>query len=142
MTKIEPIDPASTRSSLEIIHNYLDRAIERSKNIQTKDDDKYTHTAGSIISMEFGGRFPTSNEMSIDENGELTPAGIEAIELIMSTAEWQKRALAAMGASRQSISLLWADLSGNIQATKAKQAFIDMPREVLNNYLLMCMTFL
>ncbi len=59
----------------------MDRVIVRLKNIQTKDDDKYTHTAGSIISMifKFGGRFPNSNEMSINVNGELTPAGIEAV---------------------------------------------------------------
>ncbi len=37
-----------------------------------------------------------------------------------------------MGASQQNISLLRADLSGDIQTTKAKQAFNDMPREVLN----------
>ena len=132
MTKSDPIDPASTDASLETIHNFWDRAIERSKTIQTRDDGKQTHTAGSIISMIIGGRFPTTAELSIDEAGEFSCVGIEAIELIMSTAEWQKRGLAPMGTSRPNVSLFGADLRGNTQATKAKQAFLDLPREVLN----------
>ena len=134
MTKIEPIDPASTDASLEMIHNYQGRAVEEKKNIQTKDDSKVTHTASSIVNMIIGGRFPSTDELSINENGEYSGDSIEAFELTMSTAEWQKRGLLQMGASRQNTSLFGANLHGNTQAFKAKQAFIDMSREVINKF--------
>ena len=39
-----------------------------------------------------------------------------------------------MGKNLGNVSLHREDLSENIQATKAKQAFLDMPREVLNKF--------
>lgn len=82
--------------------------------------------------MIFGGRFPSTNEMSINDYGELSAGATEAVDLIMSSLDWQKRGLASMGKNLQNVSVHGEDLSGNNQATKAKQAFLDMPREVLN----------
>ncbi len=50
----------------------------------------------------------------------------------MGTTEWQKQGLQRMGPYRANVTIYGADLSGNVQATNAKQAFIDMPVEVLN----------
>ena len=65
MTKIEPIDSASTDASLEMTHNYWVWAVEQSKNIQTKDDAKVTvtHSAVPIVKMLISGRFPTLDKL-------------------------------------------------------------------------------
>ena len=124
---MEPIDPANTSASLELIHTRWERAMEKWKNIQTKDDDKITH----II---FGGRFPFTSKMSINSFGELTAGATEAVDLTMSSLDWQKKGLPSMGKNLINVSLNLQDLSGDLQANKAKQAssFLDMPREVLN----------
>ena len=62
---------------------------------------KVTYRAVPVVNMLISGRFPTLDELSINQNGEYSSDSLEAIELTMSTAEWQKRGLAPMGASLQ-----------------------------------------
>ena len=56
---MEPINPANTKMSLEVIQTRWEMALEKCANAQTKDDDKFTHTARSIMAMIFGGKFLT-----------------------------------------------------------------------------------
>jgi hypothetical protein len=108
--------------------------MEKWENVQTKDDDKFTHTTNPITSMIFGGRFPSTSEMAINQYGEFTAGSSEAVDsdLTMSSLDWQKKGLPSMGKNLKNVSLRGEDLSADLQATKAKQTFLDMPREVLN----------
>ena len=63
MTKRDPIDPASTAASLELIHNSLERAFEQIKGVQTKDDAKVRYSAGPIVHMLTSGCFPKTSEL-------------------------------------------------------------------------------
>ena len=67
MNKQEPIDPASTDASLEMIHNNWENAMEEAKTIQTKADAKVTFSAASLIHMLIAGRFPWLNKLSTNQ---------------------------------------------------------------------------
>ena len=49
MTKMGRIDPASTKTSLETILTYLERAMEKCSTVQTRDDNKDTWTTDALI---------------------------------------------------------------------------------------------
>ena len=58
---------------------------------------------------------------------------MEAIDLVISSAEWQKLfGLPPMKGDYKNVSLRGEDLSFNQRAIKAKEVFLQMPREVLN----------
>ena len=132
MTKMEPIDPASTKTSLETILTYLELAIEKCSTVQTRDDDKYTWTTDAVIAMIIGGKFPVLVQMAINDRGESTAQARDPAELIMSSIDWQRLGLPPMGKDYKNVSLRGEDLSWNQHATKARQVFLEMPREVLN----------
>ena len=89
MTKMEPIDPASTKTSLEQNQIYLERATEKCRTHQTRDDDKYTWSADHLVSILFESKIPTMAQLSTNERGEYTAQHMEAIELGMSSTKWQ-----------------------------------------------------
>ena len=132
MTKMEPIDPASTKTSLETILTYLERAIEKCMTIQTRDDDKYTWSADVLIAILFGSKIPILIQMAINERGEYTAQEMDPIDLIMSSIDWRKLGLPPMKKEYKDVSLRGEDLSSNQRAIKAKNVFLQMPREVLN----------
>ena len=82
--------------------------------------------------MIFGGKFPLLGQMAINVRGEYTAQAIDPAEFIMSSIDWQRLGLPPMGKDYKNVSLRGEDLSWNQQATKAKQVFLEMPREVLN----------
>ena len=116
MTKQDPIDPASTDASLEMVHNTLERAMEKVKSVHTKDDTKETYVSGPILHMLIGG---PSEKLSSDD-------------LIMDSTGWQEMGLPPMSTYLARDTMYGADLSASSQAVNAKQAFNEMPAEVLN----------
>jgi hypothetical protein len=105
MTKMEPIDPASTKTSLETILTYLERAIDKCSTVQTRDDNKDTWTADALIAMIFGGKTPLLRQMFINDCGEYTAEGLDPIDLVMSSMDWQKLGLPPMGKDYKNVSL-------------------------------------
>ena len=72
-------------------------------------------------------------QLSTNERGEYTAQHMEAIDLGMSSTEWQKLfGLPPMKGDYENVSLRGEDLSFNQRAIKAKEVFLQMPREVLN----------
>ena len=116
MTEQDPIDPASTDASLEMVHDTLERAMEKVKSVHTKDDTKETYGSGPILHMLIGG---PSEKLSSDD-------------LIMDSTGWQEMGLPPMSTYLARDTMYGADLSASSQAVNAKQAFNEMPAEVLN----------
>ena len=87
----------------------------------------------SYIDMgdDFSGKFRIISQMVSNESGEYTARHIDIADLIMGSLDWEMKGLPPMGKDMRNVSLKGEDLSRDHQATKAKQAFLDMPREVL-----------
>ena len=118
MTKMEPIDPASTKTSLETILTYLERAIDKCSTFQTRDDNKDTWNADSLIAIILGGKIPLLGQMSTNDRGEYTAEGLDPIDLVMSSMDWQMLGLPPMGRDYKNVSLRGEDLSWDQHATK------------------------
>ena len=133
MTKMEPIDPASTKTSLELNQIRLERVDERCTALQTRDDDKYTWSANTLSAMLYESKIPTIGQLTTNERGEYIAQDLEAIDLVIGSTEWhQSYGLPPMKGDFKNVSLRGEDLSFNQRATKAKEVFLQMPREVLN----------
>ena len=130
---MEPIDPANTKTSLEIIHNRFERAMEKVSAVQTKDDNKYTWSADMLVAILFESKIPTIGQLTTNERGEYIAQDLEAIDLVISSTKWQQsHGLPPMKEDYENVSLRGEDLSFNQRAIKAKEVFLQMPREVLN----------
>ena len=121
MTKMEPIDPASTKTSLEQNQMYLERANERCLALQTRDDDKYTWSANSLASILFESKIPTMAQLTTNERGEYTAQNMKAIDLVISSTEWhQFFGVPPMKGEYKNVSIRGEDLSFNQRAIKPK----------------------
>ena len=58
--------------------------------IQTRDDNKYTWSADMLVAILFESKIPTMSQLTTNERGEYTAQHMEAIDLVMSSTEWQK----------------------------------------------------
>ena len=101
--------------------------------LQTRDDDKYTWSANTLSAMLYESKIPTIEQLTTNERGEYIAQDLEAIDLVISSTEWhQDYGLPPMKGDFKNVSLRGEDLSFNQRATKAKEVFLQMPREVLN----------
>jgi hypothetical protein len=100
-----PIDPQDAEHFLEDCARQLDQFVRTANFFHVKADDKYTKSVECVVFMITGGRIPTIDEMPTDEYGLRSMSDIDAVDLRMSSRQWELQGLTPSGKALDHVSM-------------------------------------
>ena len=84
-----PIDHQDADNSLEDCARQLDQFMSAADYFHVEGGDKYTRSVEYVVFMIKIGRIPTIDEMPTDEYGLRSMSDIDAVDLRMSSRQWE-----------------------------------------------------
>ncbi len=94
-------------------------------------ENSYTRSVECVVFMITNGRFPTVNEMTTDEYGLRSMSGIDLLDMIMSSRQWELQGLVPSSKALDHVSMYGTDLSGDENTENMYRMFVNLPAEVI-----------